>query len=108
MLANLFAMLLCAKRYFFHSRTCLPLCLLLLLTFCRSSLTCFHKTCHRDYHLFEGLSIKLTLFPVHHYPTAHHTVPIQRRRRRLCVKYKSYSTKVIYANPLVLVLFLLF
>ena len=26
----------------------------------QSSLTSFHKTCHRDYHLFEGLSIKLT------------------------------------------------
>jgi len=25
----------------------------------------------------------------------HHTVPIQRRRRRLCVKYRSYSTKGI-------------
>ena len=35
-------------------------------------------------------------------------VPIQRRRRRLCVKYRSYSTKVIYVNPLVLVMFLLF
>ena len=57
---NLFAMLLCAKRHYFHSRTCLPLCLLLSLTFCRSSLTSFHKTCHRDYHLFEALSIKLT------------------------------------------------
>ena len=33
---------------------------LLSLTFCRSSLTSSHKTCHRDYHLFEGLSIKLT------------------------------------------------
>src|SRR3954463_12902532 len=53
MLAYLFAMLLCAKRHYFHSRTCLPLCLLLLLTFCRSSLTSFHKTCHRDYHLIE-------------------------------------------------------
>ena len=28
--------------------------------FCMSSLKTFHKTCHRDYHLFEGLSIKLT------------------------------------------------
>ena len=58
--SNLFAMLLCAKRRYFHSRTCLPLCLLLSLTFCRISLTSFHKTCHRDYRLFEGLSIRLT------------------------------------------------
>ena len=51
---------LCAKRHYFHSRTCLPLCLLLSLTFCKISLTSFHKTCHRDYHLFEGLSIRST------------------------------------------------
>ena len=55
-------MLLCAKRHYFDSRTCLPLCLLLSLTFCRSSLTSFHKTCHRDYHLFEGLR-KIDLIP---------------------------------------------
>src|SRR4051812_41850791 len=108
MSANLFAMLLCAMRYYFHSRTCLPLCLLLSLTFCRSLLTSFHKTCHRNYHLFEGLSIILTSFPVIRCQTMRHTVPIQRRRRRLCVKYRSCSTKVIYANLLVLVLFLLF
>ena len=49
-----------ANRHYFHSRTRLPLRPVLSLTFCRSSLTSFHKTCHRDYHLFEGLSIKLT------------------------------------------------
>src|SRR3954462_5803645 len=108
MLANLFAMLLCAKRYYFHLRTCLPLCLLLLLTFCRSFLTSFHKTCHRDYHLFEGLGIRLTYFPVFRCPTVRHTIPIERRRRRFSVKNKGYSTKVIYVNPLVLVLFLLY
>src|SRR3954471_22312754 len=101
-------MLLCVKRHYFYSRTCLPLCPLLSLTFCRSSLTSSHKTCHRDYHLFKGLSIKLTQFPMHHYPTVHHTIRIQRRRRRLCVKYRSCSIKVIYANLLVLVLFLLY
>ena len=53
-------MLLCAKRHYFHSRTCLPLCLLLSLTFCRSSLTSFQKMCYWDYHPFEGLSIRLT------------------------------------------------
>ena len=42
-------MLLCAKRHYFHSRTCLPLCLLLSLTFCRSSLTSFHKTCDAEH-----------------------------------------------------------
>ena len=48
------------QEHYFHSRTCLPLCLLLSLTFYRSLLTSFHKTCHRDYRLFEGLSIRLT------------------------------------------------
>ena len=95
------------KEALFVSRMYLPLCLLLSLTFCRSLLTSFHKTCHRAYHLFERLSIRLTKFPVHPYPTVHHTVPIQRRQRRLCVKYRSCSTKVIYVNLLVLVLFLL-
>src|SRR4051812_47059376 len=38
-------MLLCAKRHYFHSRTYLPLCPLLSLTFCSNSLTSSHKTC---------------------------------------------------------------
>src|SRR4051812_42005888 len=45
------------KQAFFHLRNCLLLCLLLSLTFCSCLLTSFHKTCHRNYHLLEGLSI---------------------------------------------------
>ena len=35
-----------------------------------------------------------------------HTVPILRRQKRFSIKYRSFLRKVIYVNPLVLVLFL--
>src|SRR3954464_4744047 len=57
-----------------------PPCPLLSLTFCRSSLTSSHKTCHRDYHLFEGLSINTIVTPTA--PAAIHTGPITRARAR--------------------------
>ena len=56
----------------------------------------------------RGFEHQIDLIPGASLPTMRNTVPILRRRRRLCAKYRNYSTKVIYANLLVLVLFLLY
>ena len=53
-----------------------------LLTFCRSTLMSFPKTCHRVFHRSVALSIRSISSPAHSFPTAPRTVRIRMRRRR--------------------------
>src|SRR6185436_10529476 len=53
-----------------------------LLTFCRSTLMSFPKSCHRVFHRSVLWSIRSISSPAHSFRTAHHTVQIRMRQRR--------------------------
>src|SRR6185436_8987770 len=95
--------LVCSFHSMMHRLWIFPLWLL---TFCRSTLMSFPRTCHRVFHHSVVLSTRLISFQAHSFRAAHCTVQIQMRRRRSSARYRRCSTRVTSVSLLALAQFL--
>jgi hypothetical protein len=73
-----------------------------LLTFCRSTLMSFPKTCHWVIHRFVALSTRSTSFPAPSFETAPRTVQTQMRQKRFSARCRRCLIRITFVSQLAL------
>jgi hypothetical protein len=109
----IFKMLICHAMHLYALQCLFPLMMhylwifrLRLLTFSRSTLMSFPKTCHRAFHRFVALSTRSTLFLAPSFQIMPRTVQTQMRQKRFSARCRCCLIRVTFVSLLALARFL--